>query len=175
MTTGNETNAGETWAAPIRIWVFSYLLCDSRERVLFRIARRNYYPAAWEFATAREPTHYNLPFRKFLRLSKPRSWTGDPEHVKYRSISFGPLAHAGLRGKYINLIGRIFRYLNNERILHAIHYAVAFYGFLMCPYLNKGVFLVIVVIHVELITFIGYTCATYWNLVCGVRNTLYVR
>ena len=27
---------------------------------------------------------------------KPRSWTGDPEHVKYRSISLGPLAHAGL-------------------------------------------------------------------------------
>ena len=61
--------------------------CDRRDRVLFRTARRNYYPAAWEFATAREPKHYNLPFRKFLRLSKPRSWTGDPKHVKYRSIS----------------------------------------------------------------------------------------
>ena len=96
MTTGNETNAGQTWGAPIHIWVFSYLPCDRRDRVLFRTARRNYYPAAWEFATAREPKHLNLPFRKFLRLSKPRSWTGDPEHVKYRSISLGPLAHAGI-------------------------------------------------------------------------------
>ena len=59
--------------APIHIWVFSYLPCDRRDRVLFRTARRNYYPAAWELATAREPKHYNLPFRKFLRLSKPRS------------------------------------------------------------------------------------------------------
>ena len=62
----------------------------------FQNSPRNYYPAAWEFATAREPKHYNLPFRKFLRLSKPRSWTGDPEHVKYRSILLGPLAHAGI-------------------------------------------------------------------------------
>ena len=97
MTTGNETNAGQTWGAPIHIWVFSYLPCDRRDRILFRTARRNYYPAAWEFATAREPKHYNIPFRKFLRLSKPRSWTGDPEHVIYRSISLGPLAHAGIR------------------------------------------------------------------------------
>ena len=96
MTTGNGTNKGQTWGAPIHIWVFSYLPCDRRDRVLFRTARRNYYPAAWEFATAREPKHYNLPFRKFLRLSKPRSWTVDPEHVKYRSILLGPLAHAGI-------------------------------------------------------------------------------
>ena len=47
-----------------------------------------------------EPKHLSLPFRKFLRLSKPRSWTGDPEHVKYRSISLGPLAHAGLDTLY---------------------------------------------------------------------------
>ena len=95
MTTGNETNEGQTWGAPIQIWVFSYLTCDRRDRVLFRTARRNYDPAAWEFATVREPKHLNLPLRKFLRLSKPRSWTGDPEHVKYRSISLGPLANAG--------------------------------------------------------------------------------
>ena len=86
MTTGNETNAGQTWGAPIHIWVFSYLPCDRRDRVLFRTARRNYYPAAWEFATAREHTLLNLPFRK----------GSDPEHVKYRSILLGPLAHAGL-------------------------------------------------------------------------------
>ena len=42
-----------------------------------------------------EPKQLRLPFRKFLRLSKPRSWTGDHEHVKYRSITLGPLAHAG--------------------------------------------------------------------------------
>ena len=70
MTTGNETNAGQTWGAPIHIWVSSHLPCERRDRILFRTARRNYYPAAWEFATAREPKHYNLPFRKFLRLSK---------------------------------------------------------------------------------------------------------
>ena len=34
MTTGNETNAGQTWGAPIHIWVFSYLPCDRRDRVL---------------------------------------------------------------------------------------------------------------------------------------------
>ena len=73
MTPGNETNAGQTWGAPIHIWVFSYLPCDRRDRVLFRTDRSNYYTAAWEFATAREPKHLNLPFRKFLRLSKPRS------------------------------------------------------------------------------------------------------
>ena len=33
MTTGNETNAGQTWGAPIHIWVFSYLPCDRRDRV----------------------------------------------------------------------------------------------------------------------------------------------
>ena len=82
--------------APIHIWVFSYLPCYRRNRVLFRTARRNYYPAAWEFATARESKHYNLPFRKFLRLSKPRFWTGDPKNEKYPSISHGPLAHAGI-------------------------------------------------------------------------------
>ena len=62
MTTGNETNAGQRRGAPIHIWVFSYLPCDRRDRLLFRTARRNYYTAAWEFATAREPKHYNLPF-----------------------------------------------------------------------------------------------------------------
>ena len=75
----------------------SYLPCDRRDCVLFRTARRNYYPAVWEFATAREPKHYNLPLQKFLRLSKPQSWTGDPEHMKYRSILLGQLAHAGIR------------------------------------------------------------------------------
>ena len=52
MTTGNETNTGQTWGAPIY---------SQWDRVLFRTAWRNYYPAALEFATAREPKHYNLP------------------------------------------------------------------------------------------------------------------
>ena len=118
MTSGNETNAGQTWGAPIHIMVFSYLPCDRRDRVLFRTSRRNYYPAAWEFATAREPKHLNLPFRNFLRLSKPRSWTGDPEHVKYQSISLGPLAHAGLMMVLIFYIGVTYLSLVNFTSCH---------------------------------------------------------
>ena len=75
-------------------------------------------------------------------------------------------------GKYINLIGRILRVLNIHHILHTIPDAVVFDDVLMCPYLEKGVFLVIVVMAVELSTLIGYTCARYRYLGCGVRNTL---
>ena len=125
MPTGNETNAGQTWGAPIHIWVFSYLPCDRRDRVIFITARRNYYPAVWEFATAREPKHYNLPFRNFLRISKPRSWTGDPEHVKYRSISLGPLAHAGLEAPLIVLDSKsaVCMAKNGKDTKHTIHIA----------------------------------------------------
>ena len=86
----------------------SYLPCDRRDRVIFRTAQRNHYPAAWEFATARGTKQYNLPFRKFLRLFKPRSWTGDPEHMKYQSISLGPLAHAGIMDYVLKLYGNIY-------------------------------------------------------------------
>ena len=65
--------------------------------------------------------------------------------------------------------------LNIDHIPHAMPYAVVFYDVLMCPYLEKGGYLGILVIDVELITFIGYKCAIYRNLVCGVRNTLALR
>ena len=39
----------------------SYLPFDRGDRVLFRTARRNYYPAAWELVTAREPKHLIFP------------------------------------------------------------------------------------------------------------------
>ena len=95
MTTGNETNADRHGGHQFIYGSSVTSLVTGGTVFFFRTARRNYYPAAWEFATAREPKHLNLPFRKFLRISKPRSWTGDPKHVKYRSISLGPLAHAG--------------------------------------------------------------------------------
>ena len=47
--------------APIHIWVFSYQPCDKRDRVLFRTAQRNHYPAAWEFSTAHGPKHLIFP------------------------------------------------------------------------------------------------------------------
>ena len=103
--------------APIHIWVFSYLPSDRRDRVLFRTARRNYFTAAWEFATAREPKHYNLPFQQFLRLSKPRSWTCDPEHVKYRCISLGPLDLAGIGGEIDLQFVKIGKLIKTNSIL----------------------------------------------------------
>ena len=60
-------------------------------------------------------------------------------------------------GKYINPIGSILRVLNIEHISHAMPYAVVFDDILICPYVEKGCFLVIVVMAVELSTFIGYT------------------
>ena len=60
-------------------------------------------------------------------------------------------------GKYINLIGRILRVLNIEHILHAMPYAVVFDNILIFPYVDKGGFVVIFVMTVELSTFIGYT------------------
>ena len=43
----------------------SYLPCDRRDRVLFRSAQRNHYPAAWEFATARGSRHTIFPSEIF--------------------------------------------------------------------------------------------------------------
>ena len=76
--------------------------------------------------------------------------------------------------KYINLIGRILRVLNIYHVPHDMPYAVVFDHIPMCPYLEKGGLLVIVFMDVERITFIGYICARYGNLGCGVRNTLVV-
>ena len=68
----------------------SYLACDIRDLVLlYQNTPRDHYPAAWEFATARGPEHLQSSLPKVLRLSKLRSWTSDPEHRKYRSISLG--------------------------------------------------------------------------------------
>ena len=39
----------------------SCLPCDRRDRVLFWTSRRNHYPTAWEFATARGPKHLIFP------------------------------------------------------------------------------------------------------------------
>ena len=47
--------------------------------------------------------------------------------------------------------------LNIDHIPHAMPYEVVFDDFLMCTYLDKGGFLVIVVADVELSTFLGYT------------------
>ena len=59
-------------------------------------------------------------------------------------------------GKDINLIGRIFRVSNIEHITHSIPDAVVFDNMLIGYYLEKGDFLVIGVIAVELSTFVGY-------------------
>ena len=60
-------------------------------------------------------------------------------------------------GKYISLLGRILRVLNIEYISHAMPYAVVFVNICICLYVEKAGLLVIVVMTVELITFIGYT------------------
>ena len=60
-------------------------------------------------------------------------------------------------GKYIRLLGSILRVLNIEYILHTMPYAVVFDDILICSYVEKGDFLVILVMDVELINFIGYT------------------
>ena len=39
----------------------SYLSCDMRDRVLFRTAWRDHYPAAQEFATVHRPEHLIFP------------------------------------------------------------------------------------------------------------------
>ena len=60
-------------------------------------------------------------------------------------------------GQYINLLGSILMVLNFEYILHAMPYAVVFDNILIYPYVDKGGFLVIVVMAVEFFTFIVYT------------------
>ena len=47
--------------------------------------------------------------------------------------------------------------LNIEHILHAMSYAMVFDNILICTYVDKGGFVVIVVMTVELINLIGYT------------------
>ena len=64
-------------------------------------------------------------------------------------------------GKDINLIGRIFRVSNIEHIPHSIPDAVVFDNMLIGYYLEKGDFLVIGVIAVELSTFVDYAQYLY--------------
>ena len=65
--------------------------------------------------------------------------------------------------------------LNIDHIPPDIPDVELFDDILICPYLDKVSFLVIVVMYVELSTFIGYTCARYGNLGCGFINILAVR
>ena len=65
----------------------------------------------------------------------------------------------------------LLRVLNIEHISHAMPYAVVFVNICICLYVEKAGLLVIVVMTVELITFICYTCARYGHMDFGVRNT----
>ena len=68
----------------------SYLACEMRDLILlYQNKPRYHYPAAWEFATARGTEHLQSSLPKVLSLSILRSWTSDPEHRKYQSISLG--------------------------------------------------------------------------------------
>ena len=72
MTTGNETNEGQTRGAPnSHTGTLSYLACDTSDLVLlYQSTTRDHYPAGREFATARGPEHLQSSQPKVLRLSK---------------------------------------------------------------------------------------------------------
>ena len=78
-------------------------------------------------------------------------------------------------GKYINHIGRILRVLNIDYIPRTIPDAVVIDDVLMCPSMEKGGFLVILFMVVELSALTGYALARYRNMGCGVVDTLAVR
>ena len=63
----------------------SYLPCDRRDRVLFRTARRNYYPAAWELDTARDPKPLIFPSEssQAFETAVLNRWTRAYEIPKY--------------------------------------------------------------------------------------------
>ena len=146
----------------------------------------------------------HLPFRKFLRLSKPRSWTGDPEHEKYRSISLGPLAHAG----FLSLIKIVFLFLiifffgwlklyfHFDYFMFLLGYQFSYYKFLvlkLLPFVYTSVNCGIGVVVLQLtccasnplllpsflllkwLCYCGYICLLFDHLIVGiVCNTSFI-
>ena len=93
MTTGNEKNKGQTRGGTNSQWMgCSCLACDMRDRVLFRTARRNHYPAAWEFATTRGPKHLLFPSQssQAFETAVLKRWPRGYEIPKYFARTTSP-------------------------------------------------------------------------------------
>ena len=65
MTTGNETNEGQTRGAPIHIWVAVTSLVTRGTEFFSEQPGETIIQQRETFATARGPETSNLPFQKF--------------------------------------------------------------------------------------------------------------
>ena len=86
--------------APIRVWVYSCLPCDRRDRAFFRTAREPLHSSVGIATTYLSLTIAIYPSESFSGFRNRGPEPVTPSMQKYRSISLGPLAHAGLYTVY---------------------------------------------------------------------------